>query len=169
MNQTDNQLRIAKISKVVNSKLDEASISNIAAYLNSADSPTDLATLCSSLAATMASFSGINEKLTTTNAINNILTTCQIISLSEEEGNTPFYHEDYTHSFYRCDTTGGTPHLLYTTTNDLSSFTAAGNICANWALGLDLYGSYTNDCTNAVMLGNYALQYCLAGMDHPNV
>jgi hypothetical protein len=162
------QSRISKITLKVGDDLSVDARTHINEYL--ADE-ADLAALCTNLKADVAILTGVNAHIKKTNAINEVLSACQIINLESITGNDQFYHSDRSHTFYTCNApSDDTPTLLYTTTSTLSSFEAARNACYQWAANpeADLYGSYVNECSaNLTPLGAFALTTCLAGMDYP--
>lgn len=131
------------------------------AYTSGTDSSEALDNLCYGLNMILSVFStDISEKISTNKAISDLMVPCQMLKV----GATTFYHDDHSHSFYKCQE--GTPTLLYTVGATLASFQAAENACRAWVndASMDYYGSYTNDCTNAVILEN-PVDYCLAGRD----
>lgn len=140
-----------------------SALTAVGAYTGGADSSEALGTLCSALSGILDSFSSnVSEKISTHKAISELMVPCKMLSV----GNDVFYHDTYSHTFYKCEGTVAT--LLYTAGPTLASFQAAENACRSWVNdpATDYYGSYSGDCSDASILAN-PLDYCLAGRDFP--
>jgi len=169
---TFTQTLIHKISLSVYDDLTTQAKLDIATFVDGVDSLANLKTLCDNLETDIAALSGFNSHITSTSAINTVYEICKLTVDDRSIGSSVFFHDDndHSHSFYTCNAPNGTPTLLYTATNDLSSLEAASVKCDAFGSGTgDLYGSHTNSCVGVLQLGDAAAAYCFAGVDYLTV
>jgi hypothetical protein len=110
MTYTSTQSRISKIKQKVGEDLSVDARTHINTYLRSADTEADLAALCTNLKADVASLTGINAYIKTTNAINEVLVACQIINLESSIGTDQFYHSAHSPHFIHAKLLQGLQH-----------------------------------------------------------